>query len=111
MNFLKQPMERARVSVTTKLVRSSPPVNVQIISTGTKDTWVFTNDHISGDPNANNVSVRPHLKINEIRGFSKSIVSLVYSTVYVCTCVCGGVCRAVGMKLRGGSYSQVVEAG
>lgn len=77
------------MSATTKLVRSSPPVNAQIISTGTKDTWVFSNDHISGDPNANKVSVKPHLKINAIRAFSKSIVSLVYSSVYVCVCVRG----------------------
>lgn len=90
------------MSVTTKPGRSFPPVNVQIISTG-KDMWFFSNDHISGDPNANKVSVRPHLKINEIQASSKSIVSFVYGTV--CAGLC--VCRAVGRKLRGGGYSQV----
>lgn len=93
-------MDRDRVSLTTKPVRSFPPVNVQIISTGTKDTRVFSDDHISGDTNANKVSVRHHLKIN---AFWKSIVSLVYSTVCVCVCVC----RAAGIKLKGWSCSQV----
>lgn len=58
---------------------------------------VFSNDYISGDPNANKVSVRNHLKINEIQAFSKPIVSLVYSII--CACVCVG--SAVGMKFRG----------
>lgn len=97
MNFFKQPMERAWVRITTKPVRSFPPVNVQIISTGTNDMRVFSNDYISGDPNANKVSVRNHLKINEIQAFSKPIVSLVYSII--CACVCVG--SAVGMKFRG----------
>lgn len=76
MNFFKQPMQRAWVSITTKPVRSFLPVHVQIISTDTKEMEVFSNDHISGDPNANKVSVRHHLKINAIQAFLKSIVSL-----------------------------------
>lgn len=74
--------------MTTKTGRSFPPENVQITSTGAEDIWVCSNDHISSDPNANKVSVRHHLKINEIQAFSKSLVSLVYSTLCVCECVC-----------------------
>lgn len=93
-------MGRAQMSITTKPMRSFPPVNVQIILTGTKEMWDFNDDHISGDPNANKVSVRHHLKINELQAFWKSIVSLVYSTVGVGVCVCLQSCRCEVEKLK-----------
>ena len=63
---------------------------------------LFSNGHLSGDPTANKVLLRHHLKINEIQAFSKSIARLVYSTLCMCMCVraCVRACVCVGVNLR-----------
>jgi len=66
LKFFKQPIIGAQVSITKKPERSFPPVKVQIISTGTKENWAYSNIHITDNPHANAEPVWPLLKINAI---------------------------------------------
>lgn len=98
-------MERPWLSITTKAAKSFPPVNVQFILTAAEDTWVFSNDRISGDPNANKVSDSHHLK----KSMRSTLFSRHSSVLFPVACLCVRDGNTVGYQAE--RLLSVVEAG